>query len=153
MAKNLRNGTDFPDISTAPSTAFRKAIVVAGANQAAAGIYGAPVADECEHSVYNLPSGNTVATLAMLRSGLIVADNPSSTSLEIPSEAALGYVRTAGKELRFQVERRGNGAFSVNFTAGGTPLVADNGVDISTVGKYFVVQYRTIGSADQWVCG
>jgi acetaldehyde dehydrogenase (acetylating) len=44
--KDLQSSTDFPDIGTAASTTFRKVLVVAGASQAAAGIFASPDALE-----------------------------------------------------------------------------------------------------------
>lgn len=150
MAEELRSATDVPDISTAPSIAVRLALVIAGASRGAAELYTAPVTDENEITVYNLPAGNTVLTLALMRYARIVADNPAGTTLEVPSEATLGYTRAAGKDLEFVVQNRGLGTFTVNFTGGAT-LVESNNLDPSTLGRRHPPVTVSSVAANSWV--
>lgn len=152
-AKELRSAADLPALSTAPSTVYQAAVVVAGATQGAAQIYAAPIDKAGETTVYNLAAGNTVLTLAMTLYDLIVSDNAGVTSLEIPSEATLGYTRVVGKELSICVQRRGLGVFSVNFTGGG-PAVVTNDVDPVNLGiAHGPVYIGTIGAANTWAMG
>lgn len=142
-----------PDFTSAPildsSYAFRGAVVLVGDDQATAHVELAPVTNEEERTVYNLPSGNTVLTLEIARYDMIVADNPSATSLEVPENATLGYTYTAGKEIAFFVQRRGAGTFAVNFT-GDAALIVDNDIDPSTLGIRHTPVCVTSSVEDEW---
>ena len=147
MAKELQNSTDFPAASG--TYAYRAALMVAGASQAAAAIVAAPITPEEELTVYNLPAGNTVLTIGIMRYDMIVSDNPTATSLEVPQNATLGLTYATGKAFEFFVQRRGLGVFSVNYS-GTAAKISANDVDITTLAQYHSPVRISSHSADAW---
>ena len=130
---DVRNAAHVPLLTT--SFAWRYVLVFAGANQAGANPYFAPITNEENISVFPLASGNTVVTPELMRYNLLYSINPGSTSLQIRSDALNGYTRIAGQEISFFVQRRGAGVLAVNFTDGAV-LIEDNNVDPTTLGAF-----------------
>jgi hypothetical protein len=150
VAEELQSSTDVPNISTAADTTFRAALVIAGATQATAGLYQAPVTDEHKNRINWLASGNTVLTEAMMLYTLQGANNPIATTLEVPENATLGLDYTdPSVEYKFHVRNYGAGGIAVNFTGAAT---CENyyDLDLITEGPYHAVYTYTSWEEDVW---
>jgi hypothetical protein len=122
---------------------------MAGATQAAALPYAAPIKDESKITVYYLAAGNTVLTPAMLRYDLIVSVNPGATTVEVPQNATFGWTFVSGEEPCGFFQRRGAGVLAINFSGSAT-RVDDNDIDISSEGPYHRPVRLNGVAANEW---
>jgi hypothetical protein len=146
----LQSSTDIPSITTAASTTFRAALVLAGASQAAGALYQAPITDEHKNRINWLASGNTVLTEAMMRYTVQAADNAIATTLEVPENATLGLdYSDPSVEYKFCVRNYGAGGIAVNFSGAAT---CENYYDLSLIseGPYHATYTYTSWEEDVW---
>jgi hypothetical protein len=145
---NVRSAADVPLLTA--SYLWRYVLTFcSNSDQTAVTPFFAPITNEEDRSVYNLPAGNTVLTLAIARYDLIVANSAAPTTLEIPANSTLGYTYTAGREIAFYVQSRGAGGLSINYS-GTAALVIDNDIDPSTLGQRHPPVCVTSSVVDQW---
>jgi hypothetical protein len=69
---------------------------------------------------YNLPGGTTALTLAIMRSGILTATNPGSTTITVPTLATLGWTYNPARSLIWYYQRCGLGGLFINPVAGVT---------------------------------
>ncbi len=87
-----------------------------------------PIAIPGIYKQYNLPSGSTTLTKALMRAGAVLTSKSSaSTALLLPTIATLGFTRPSdgSANLYFDIQRGGDGALVVNPAAGVTIIWND----------------------------
>lgn len=111
------NGVAVPAASGA---AFSEVIGYEGASEGTATAARFKIALPNQFDRYNLPAGNTVLTLPILRAGVLTAVNPSSTTVDLPTLATLGYTDpgTGAGQLIIYYQRVGLGLLYINPAAG-----------------------------------
>jgi len=109
----------------AGTEAYQRSLMLVGADQATAILKLAPITALGRIPRIFVPAGNTTLTLAYSRGGIITSTSSGSTTLLLPTMAALGYTRNSTNpvELAFLFQRGGLGPLFVNAdTAGGVTI-------------------------------
>lgn len=155
MTYELRSTTDSP-----LSADYERIVVIEGASQAAAVPKLLPYLRPNHAKGYNLSAGNTNLSLSLMRSGLLLAVNASSSTILIRTRTLMSlpaYNSSDPTEEWFDAQRRGTGALFINADTG--VKIVTNDIATEFLAKYHIpvrCRYAGVDSTDSletWFLG